>query len=118
MKTLKLILVIAILSGVCTMTYAQTTTTKTALKTETFKVYGKCEMCKSRIEKATKIDGVTSADWVIKTNLLTITYDPGKTNADILGKKLASIGHDTDKFKATDEAYAKLPECCHYDRVK
>jgi copper chaperone CopZ len=116
MKTLKLFFVIVILSGVCAMTYAQTATAKTATKTETFKVYGKCEMCKSRIEKAVKMEGVISADWVIKTNMLTVTYDPGKTNPDVLGKKLASIGHDTDKYKATDEAYDKLPGCCHYDR--
>jgi copper chaperone CopZ len=118
MKNLKLILVIAILAGICTITYAQTTNAKPASKTETFKVYGQCEMCKSRIEKAAKMDGVTSVDWVIKTNMLTVTYDPGKTSADVIGKKLASIGHDTDRFKASDEVYEKLPGCCHYERVK
>jgi periplasmic mercuric ion binding protein len=114
MKKLRLLLVIAILSAFGTMTFAQTA--KTTLKTDTFKVYGKCEMCKSRIEKALNTDGVTSADWAVKTNMLTVTYDPSKTSKDILGKKLASVGHDTEKFKASDDVYTKLPGCCHYER--
>ena len=118
MKKLRLVLVISILSAFGTMTFAQTETAKPKLKTDTFKVYGKCEMCKSRIEKALKTDGVTGADWVIKTNMLTVTYDPSKTNSAVLGKKLASVGHDTEKFKATDDVYTKLPGCCHYERVK
>lgn len=116
MKKIKLFLVFAILSATITLTYAQTGTTKPATKTETFKVYGKCEMCKSRIEKTLKTDGVTSADWVIKTNILTVSFDPAKTSADLLGKKLASVGHDTEKFKAPDDVYSKLPGCCHYTR--
>jgi periplasmic mercuric ion binding protein len=118
MKKLRLFLVIAFLSAFGTMTFAQTETAKPTMKTDTFKVYGKCEMCKSRIEKAVKIDGVASADWVVKTNMLTVTYDPSKMNSAVLGKKLASVGHDTEKFKTTDDVYSKLPGCCHYERAK
>lgn len=32
-------------------------------KTEIFKVWGNCGMCKARIEKAVKEEGATSADW-------------------------------------------------------
>ena len=42
-------------------------------KTETFKVLGNCDLCKARIEKAVKIEGVTNADWSTKTKLLTVT---------------------------------------------
>jgi hypothetical protein len=118
MKKLRLFLVISILSAFGTMTFAQTETAKPSLKTDTFKVYGKCEMCKSRIEKTLKTDGVTTSNWVVKTNMLTVTYDPSKTSSDVLGKKLASVGHDTEKFKASDDVYTKLPGCCHYERVK
>ena len=31
-------------------------------KTETFKVLGNCDLCKTRIEKAVKVEGVTKAD--------------------------------------------------------
>jgi periplasmic mercuric ion binding protein len=30
-------------------------------KTESFKVYGNCGMCKKRIEKAVKLEGISSA---------------------------------------------------------
>jgi len=50
--------------------------------------------------------------------MLTVSYDSLKTNRDALSKKLASVGHDTEKYKAPDEVYAKLPACCHYERVK
>ena len=83
-------------------------------KTETIKVSGNCDMCKARIEKAAKIDGVTKAEWSTKTKTLTATFDPGKTSIDAIGKKIAAAGHDTEKAKATDVAYNKLPNCCQY----
>jgi len=87
-------------------------------RTESFKVWGKCDMCKTRIEKTVKDEGVTSAAWDGKTQLLTVTYNPARINKDALSKKLASVGHDTEKYKAPDDVYAKLPGCCHYERAK
>jgi mercuric ion binding protein len=119
MKTVKLLLAIVLL-GAFGMTISGQTTVKTSTqqKTETFKVWGKCDMCKARIEKTVKAEGATSATWDKKTQLIAVTYDPAKTNVESLSKKLAAIGHDTEKFKATDEAYSKLPGCCHYDRAE
>ena len=34
---------------------------KTMTKTENFKVWGKCDMCKARIEKGLKLDGISKA---------------------------------------------------------
>ncbi len=89
-----------------------------AAKTETFKVWGACGMCKSRIEDAVKTEGATAASWDVKTKMLTVSFDPKKSSIDALSKKLASVGHDTEKYKAPDEVYAKLPGCCHYERNK
>jgi hypothetical protein len=119
MKTFKLFFAIVLLGAFGMTTTAQTTTNAPVQqKTETFKVWGKCDMCKTRIEKAVKAEGATSANWDGKTNMLTVTFDPSKTSVDALGKKLASVGHDTEKYKAPDDVYAKLPDCCHYDRAK
>jgi periplasmic mercuric ion binding protein len=110
MKTGKII-ILALLSIVINSTvYSQSVTTKT----ETLKVSGNCDMCKARIEKAAKIDGVTKAEWSTKTKTLTATFDPAKTSIDVIGKKIAAAGHDNDKAKATDAAYDKLPSCCQY----
>ena len=47
-----------------------------------------------------------------------VVYDPSKTNSDVIQKKIIAVGHDTDKYKADDKVYAKLPGCCQYDRKK
>jgi len=31
---------------------------------------------------------------------------------------IAAVGHDTEKVKATDEAYEELHTCCKYPRDK
>jgi copper chaperone CopZ len=87
-------------------------------KTETLNVSGNCDMCKARIEKAAKIEGVSKADWDTKSKILSVTFDPAKTNMDLIGKKIAAVGHDNGKVKADDKAYNALPGCCKYERKK
>jgi len=88
-------------------------------KTDKFKVYGNCDMCKARIETAAKsVDGVTAADWDVKTKMIALTYDDSKTNVPKVQQAIAKVGHDTDKYKATDEAYNKISDCCKFDRAK
>jgi periplasmic mercuric ion binding protein len=122
MKTLNLFLTVLFAFGLSVSSSAQTSDQSkekmTSAKTESFKVWGKCEMCKARIEKTAKAEGAASAAWDIKTQMLTVTFDPSKTNRDDLSKKLAAAGHDTEKYKAPDDVYAKLPGCCHYERSK
>ncbi len=91
---------------------------QTIEKKETFKVYGECGMCKSRIEKALKIDGVSSATWSVENKLLTISYSAAKITNDEIQKKLAAAGHDTENYAAANEVYNKLPGCCHYERKR
>lgn len=110
MKTVKIIIVAILAIVITSNVYSQSVTTKT----ETIKVSGNCDMCKARIEKAAKIDGVSKAEWSKKEKTLTATFDPAKTNIDAIGKKIAASGHDNDKVKATDAAYDKLPGCCQY----
>lgn len=88
-------------------------------KTENFKVYGNCEMCKARIEKAAKsVDGVKVADWNVESKMLELTFDDSKTDVNKVQEAIAKVGHDTDKYKATDEAYNKVSGCCKYERAK
>jgi len=85
-------------------------------KTEMLKVSGNCGQCKARIEKAAKLDGVSKAEWDAKTSILSVSFDPAKTNMDLVAKKVAAVGHDNSKVKADDKAYNALPGCCKYDR--
>jgi periplasmic mercuric ion binding protein len=87
-------------------------------KTETIKVWGNCGMCKTRIEKAAKIEGVLKSEWDKESKILSVTYDPARTNIDSISKKVAAAGHDTEKYKADDKTYSSLPGCCQYERSK
>ena len=120
MKTLKIFFSLIFVLGMALNASAQTQVNAKipASKTESFKVWGNCGMCKDRIESTVKEAGATAAVWDSKTKLLSVTYDPSKTNRDLLSKKIAAVGHDTEKFKAPDEVYSKLPGCCKYERVK
>ncbi len=86
-------------------------------KTETFKVYGNCDMCKAAIEKAGKTKAVSKVDWNKDTKMATITYNDKKTDKDAVLKNIALAGYDSDSFLAPGEAYNNLPGCCKYDRV-
>src|ERR1035437_4224314 len=87
-------------------------------KTETLKVWGKCDKCKARIEKIALTSGATTADWNVKTKLLTVNFDPARTSVDYIRNKLAKAGYDTENYKAKDKDYNALPDCCKYERVK
>jgi len=78
-----------------------------------FKVFGNCSQCKTRIEKAVKIDEVKYAKWNKSTKMLKVEFKNSIT-ADSLQRRLADVGHDTEKFKAKDDTYSKLPNCCLY----
>lgn len=85
--------------------------------TDVFMVYGNCGMCEKRIERtALSLEGVRSADWDTGTKMLTVTYDAAATSQDVIKEKIASVGHDTDKFRAPKEVYDNLPGCCQYER--
>jgi mercuric ion binding protein len=120
MKTIKILSAVIIILLISSGVNGQTTSKDNTKgpKTETFKVNGACGMCKTRIEDGLKIDGVSKAEWDQKTKMATVTYDPSKVTVDAMKKKVASLGHDTDKYKSPDDVYAKLPGCCHYDRTK
>ena len=113
MKSIKILIAITVLlSG--TACNAQIKNSKT----ETVKIYGNCGMCETTIEKAGNKKKIAKVDWNKDTKMATITYDVTKTNqADIL-KRIALAGYDSDNFLAPDDVYAKLPECCQYERVK
>ncbi len=88
------------------------------VKTEKFKVYGNCGMCKSRIEKAAKsVDGVTIADWSKETKLIEVSFDSTKTDVHKVHMAIAKAGHDTEMLKAKEETYKALPGCCQYERA-
>lgn len=85
-------------------------------KKETVKIYGNCNMCKSTIEKAGNVSKTAKVEWNKDTKMASVAYDQKTNNLDDILKRIALAGYDSDAFRAPDDAYAKLPECCQYDR--
>jgi len=111
MKSLKYFFTIGILAASFGLS-AQVSNTKDTIIT--FKVFGNCEMCKERIEKAAKGKGIVKANWDIDTKLLTLFINVSISNLDKIHHRIAEVGHDTETEKASDFTYNELPACCHY----
>jgi Cu(I)/Ag(I) efflux system membrane fusion protein len=78
-------------------------------------VQGLCEMCRKRIETAAKgVAGVVSATWDRQTRQLRFSHRPQETSPDAVAQAVARAGHDTENYKAGNNVYDALPECCHY----
>lgn len=110
MKTLRIVPFIAIFITFTQFGFAQ----KQA--TETLKIAGECGMCKKKIETAAKDAGATYAVWNTDSKILTVKYNSQSTNSAKIQQKIADAGYDTPKFRAADEAYNNLEQCCQYDR--
>ncbi len=90
---------------------------KKSLETASFKVYGNCDMCKDRIERAARsVKGVVMANWNSESQKLILKYLPEKTDESTIQKAIVAVGHDTDSFRASDDVYQQLHTCCQYDR--
>ncbi len=90
----------------------------THFETISFKVFGNCEMCQERIEKAMKLLGVKSGVWNVDTKIATVTFDIHSIGPDDIHKAIAAVGYDTEQVRADDKVYKKLPGCCQYEREK
>jgi len=110
MKTIMLSLILALAFS---FSYSQE---ETQTEKAEFKVYGNCGMCKKRIEKAAKIEGVSLAVWDEKTKIMKVEFIKEKVSVEAIHKNIAKIGHDTEKEKAEDAVYEKLHSCCKYKR--
>jgi hypothetical protein len=87
-------------------------------RTDTVKVWGICDECKDKIEKAAVEGGAVSADWNEDNYQLVVSYNNDQTSALNIEKEIAAVGYDTQDVKATDDAYLKLPKCCQYKRAE
>jgi periplasmic mercuric ion binding protein len=98
----------------CNTQAAQTdATTQTAI----VPVMGNCGMCKKKIETAAfSQKGVSKANWDDTKMLLTVAFNPTKTNTANIEKAVAAVGYDTQNVRATDKNYNALPSCCQYKR--
>lgn len=86
-------------------------------QTLSVKISGNCGMCKKTIEAAGNVKNQSTLIWDEDTQQASLTFDPKKTSADAILKRVALAGYDNEKYLATAETYANLHACCQYDRV-
>ena len=119
-------IILSALLLISTLTFAITTRKSTnenrptkidVPKTQTVKIKTSaiCEMCKERIEKKlafTKGVSDVNLDVESKDKVVTIIFNPKKTNVVKLKKAIAEVGYDADEVVAETAGYDKLPGCC------
>ena len=72
-----------------------------------------CGMCKERIEHNLGFEkGIKSVSLDDETKVVTVGYNPKKTNPDDIRDAISKIGYDADDVAADPVAYEKLPGCC------
>src|SRR3954468_587121 len=72
-----------------------------------------CDMCKETIEKNLAFEkGVKKSVLDVDTKIVTVTYNPSKTNPDKIRKAISKIGYDADDIPADPKGYKKLDDCC------
>lgn len=72
-----------------------------------------CGMCKARIERNLAFEkGVKEATLDVKSKVVTIKYNPAKTDVNKLKANISKTGYDAEEVLADEAGYAKLPSCC------
>ena len=118
----KLFMILTAAAFLCITTACGTTDVTTGVTTveasteiDIMEVGGLCGMCKTNIEQAAQgVDGVIKAEWDRESKILTLEFDPAKTQLGAISKAIANVGYDTEMDKADDEVYVALPDCCKY----
>lgn len=86
--------------------YAQTE--KVEIKTSAI-----CSMCKSAIERDIAFEkGVKTSSLDLKTKVVTVEYNPKKTDPDKIRQRITEVGYNADTLARDQKAYDKLPYCC------
>jgi copper chaperone CopZ len=72
-----------------------------------------CKMCKERIERDLSLTkGIEKADLNLKDKVVTVAYNPKKTNAATIKEAISKIGYDADDIVADQKSHDRLPDCC------
>ncbi|MDF7818485.1 heavy metal-associated domain-containing protein [Runella sp. MFBS21] len=106
----QLTFIFALILGVVFSTVANKPGKEKEVKIKTSAV---CEMCKERIEKnLTLSKGINEAILNLDDKIVTVKYNPSKTNEAAIRKVITDTGYDADNLQCNQTAHDKLPECC------
>jgi len=80
-----------------------------------FRVEGACGMCKSKIDRVAKKEGLAEkAVWNVDSKILAVEINEALTSISVIKYRLAEAGYDNGDFTAPQEVYDGLHSCCKY----
>ena len=72
-----------------------------------------CEMCQYTLEKDLAFEkGVKEATLNLDDKVMTILYNPKKTDPQTLRERITKVGYHADTLERNPIAYENLPMCC------
>jgi len=109
MKKLQLVLIL--LMGAVTFSFAQAKKTQASVTINTPTL--QCEQCKIIVENyLAREEGVIKYAADYKKKQVKVTYWTDRTTVENVRTAIANAGFDADNETANPESYKKLPKCC------
>jgi len=72
-----------------------------------------CEMCQYTLDRDLAFEkGVKEARLNLENKVMTITYNPKKTDPETLRKRITKVGYHADTLARDPQSYEGLPLCC------
>ncbi len=72
-----------------------------------------CEMCQYTLEKDLAFEkGVKEATLNLDDKVMTVVYNPKKTDAQTIRTRITMVGYHADTLARNPISYDKLPMCC------
>lgn len=72
-----------------------------------------CDMCKERLERNLGLSkGVKESNLNLDDMIMTVKYNPKKTDVASIKETIVKTGYDADGVVADQKAHDKLPKCC------
>ncbi len=91
-----------------TLGFSQTNDKEVKIKTSAI-----CEMCKERLDRNLGLSkGVKYANLDLKDKVMTVKYNPKKTDVASIKETIVNTGYDAGDVVADQKAHDKLPKCC------
>lgn len=114
MKTKKLsintILALIFIFAISLQSFAQK---QSKIEQVNIKTSAVCEKCKEKIESNLSFEkGVKNVELNIETKIVTVKYNPDKTDPDKIRKAISKLGYDADDIKSDCKAHENLAQCC------
>jgi periplasmic mercuric ion binding protein len=100
--------ILFLLAIAVTGVFAQAKSAEVKIKTSAV-----CETCKETIEHELSFEtGVKKVTLDLDTKVVSVVYNPSKTDENKIRLALTKVGYDADSLKADPNAFKRLPDCC------